>query len=176
MSEERVSRGNRPLGLCKAVPRNSRGFTLIELLIAAGLSIAVVAAVVVAYSGTVRSWQTTAAYANIQREASLAIEVMARSIRPGSNVTIGTGGDSLSVVLNTDGSDSTIALFYLDGEGRIVDMNGAVVTTRVDSLEFTSADQKTVNIDLVIRDDIGTAERITDDQAVHMSTTAICRN
>jgi type II secretory pathway pseudopilin PulG len=157
-------------------PGGSAGFTLTELLIAAGLSVAVIAAVVVAYSGTVRSWQTTAAYANIQREASLAVEVMARSIRPGSNVIIGSGGDSLAVVLNTDGADSTIAVFHLDGQGNIVDMNGAVVTTRVDSLGFTSADQKTVNIDLVLRDDIGTADRLTDDQAVEMSTTAICRN
>jgi type II secretory pathway pseudopilin PulG len=152
------------------------GFTMVELLIVAGLSIAVIAAVVVAYSGTVRSWQTTAAYANIQREASLAIEVLARSIRPGSTVAIGAGGDSLEVILSTDGADSTIARFFLDDEGNIVDINGSVVTSRVDSLSFTSPDQKTVNIDLVIRDDIGTPERITDDQAVEISTTAICRN
>jgi type II secretory pathway pseudopilin PulG len=176
MSAERARGGNGLLRPCRPAVSNSGGFTLTELLIAAGLSIAVVAAVVVAYSGTVRSWQTTAAYANIQREASLAIEVMARSIRPGSNVVIGSGGDSLAVVLNADGSDSTIALFTLDDDGRVVDIHGSVVTTRVDSLGFSSADQKSVNIDLVIRDDIGTAERTTDDQAVHMSTTAICRN
>jgi type II secretory pathway pseudopilin PulG len=176
MSARRASRGNRRRGPRVTPLRGSRGFTLTELLIAAGLSIAVIAAVVVAYSGTVRSWQTTAAYANIQREASLAIEVMARSIRPGSNVTIGSGGDSLEVVLNTDGSDSTIAVFHLDGQGNILDINGAVVTTRVDSLGFSSADQKTVNIDVVIKDDLGTDDRITDDQVVHMSTTAICRN
>lgn len=157
-------------------PEGSAGFTLTELMIAAGLSVAVIAAVIVAYSGTVRSWQTTAAYANIQREASLAIEVMARSIRPGSNVTIGSGGDSLAVILSVDGADSTIAAFHLDGQGNIIDINGAVVTTRVDSLGFSSADQRTVNIDLVLRDDIGTIHRLTDDQAVEMSTTAICRN
>jgi len=176
MSRERASRGSGSPGPRGPVLRNGGGFTLVELLIAAGLSIAVIAAVVVAYSGTVRSWQTTAAYANIQREASLAIEVMARSIRPGSSVTIGTGGDSLAVVLNTGGADSTIARFMLDDQGRILDIHGSVLTTRVDSLGFSSADQKSVNIDLVIRDDIGTAERITDDQAVYMSTTAICRN
>lgn len=154
----------------------SDGLTMIELMIAAGLSVAVVAAVVVAYSGTVHSWKTTAAYANIQREASLAIEMMTRAIRPGSNVTIGAGGDSLEVVLNTDGADSTIARFHLDGDGNVLDLNGSVVTTRVDSLGFSSADQKTINIDLVLKDDIGTAERVTDDQAVHMSTTVICRN
>jgi hypothetical protein len=91
-------------------------------------------------------------------------------------VTIGAGGDSLEVVLSSDGSDSTIALFYLDDQGNIMDINGAVVTNRVDSLGFSSADQKAVNIDLVIKDDLGTDDRITDDQAVHMSTTAICRN
>jgi len=169
----RRPRSSRPLA--RPLVRND-GLTLIELMIAAGLSIAVVAAVVVAYSGTVRSWETTAAYANIQREASLAIEVMARAIRPGSNVTIGAGGDSLEVVLNTDGADSTIARFYLDDAGNVLDLNGSVVTTRVDSLGFSSVDQKAVNIDLVLKDDIGTAERLTDDQAVHMSTTVICRN
>ena len=165
----------RAAGLVLRGPDRS-GFTLTELLIAAGLSIAVVAAVIVAYSGTIRSWQTTAAYANIQREASLAVEVMARSIRPGSNVEIGASGDSLEVILSSDGSDTTIARFYLDDQGNILDINGAVVTTQVDSLGFSSADQKTVNIDIIIRDDIGTVERITDDQAVEMSTTAICRN
>ena len=176
MSEQKACRGSGSRGPRGPVVGSNRGFTLTELLIAAGLSVAVIAAAVVAYTGTVRSWQTTAAYANIQREASLAIEVMARSIRPGSNVTIGTGGDSLTVILSTDASDSTIALFYLDDDGNIMDIRGAVVTNRVDSLGFSSPDQKTVNIDLVIKDDIGTAERITDDQAVHMSTTAICRN
>lgn len=176
MSEKRARSRSGSKGARAAILGNDKGLTLTELLIAAGLSIAVIAAVVVAYSGTVRSWQTTAAYANIQREASLAIEIMARSIRPGSNVVIGTGGDSLAVVLNTGGSDSTTAVFSLDGQGNIIDITGAVVTTRVDSLSFTSADQKTVNIDVVLRDDIGTADRTTDDQAVHMSTTAICRN
>lgn len=176
MSDERARRGNGLQGPRLPAPRGDGGFTLTELMIAAGLSVAVIAAVVVAYSGTVRSWQTTAAYANIQREASLAVEVMARSIRPGSNVVIGSGGDSLAVVLNTGSGDSTIAAFTLDEDGRIVDINGSVVTTRVDSLGFSSADQKTVNIDLVLRDDIGTVDRITDDQAVYISTTAICRN
>jgi type II secretory pathway pseudopilin PulG len=176
MSRERARGGNGLREPRRRVPRGNGGFTLIELLIAAGLSIAVIAAVVVAYSGTVRSWQTTAAYANIQREASLAVEVMARSIRPGSNVVIGAGGDSLAVVLNTGSGDSTIAVFTLDDDGRIVDMNGSVVTSRVDSLGFSSVDQKSVNIDLIILDDIGTAQRLTDDQAVYMSTTAICRN
>ena len=176
MTDKRTGRGRGTAGRQAAGPTGSSGFTLTELLIAAGLSIAVIAAVIVAYSGTIRSWETTAAYANIQREASLAVEVMARSIRPGSNVEIGADGDSLEVILSADGSDSTIARFYLDAQGNIRDINGAVVTTRVDSLGFSSADQKAVNIDLVIRDDIGTAERITDDQAVEMSTTAICRN
>jgi Tfp pilus assembly protein PilW len=176
MSKERARGGNGLRGPGRPVLRGNGGFTLTELMIAAGLSIAVIAAVVVAYSGTVRSWQTTAAYANIQREASLAIEVMSRSIRPGSNVVIGAGGDSLAVVLNTGSTDSTIALFTLNDDGSIVDINGGVVTTRVDSLGFSSADQKSVNIDLVLRDDIGTAQRVTDDQSVYMSTTAICRN
>jgi type II secretory pathway pseudopilin PulG len=176
MSDKRTGHGEVRVRPHRGAPVGSGGFTLTELMIAAGLSVAVIAAVVVAYSGTVRSWQTTAAYANIQREASLAIEVMARSIRPGSNVEIGTGGDSLAVILNVDGADSTIAVFHLDGQGNIVDINGGIVTARVDSLGFTSADQKAVNIDLVLLDDIGTADRLTDDQAVHMSTTAICRN
>jgi Tfp pilus assembly protein PilW len=176
MRDMRTGSGKGASGRSRTVPSGTGGFTLTELLIAAGLSVAVIAAVIVAYSGTMRSWQTTAAYANIQREASLAVEVMARSIRPGSNVDISADGDSLEVILSTDLGDSTIARFYLDGQGNVRDINGSVVTTRVDSLAFSSADQKTVNIDIVIRDDLDTADRITDDQAVEMSTTAICRN
>ena len=149
---------------------------MIELLIVAGLSLAVVAAIAATYVGTVRSWRGTAALADIQREGSLAVEVIAREIRPGSRVTIDGDADSLSVFFQAGSGDSLIAAFYLDDSGNVLDVDGGTVTTGVDSIRFTSADSRSVNIDIWLSNDVGTPDRSTDDQAVLMSTTAVCRN
>ena len=75
------------------------GFTIIELMIVAAVSIAVVLSVVVAYVGSVRSWNGTAGLLEIQREASLGVESIQNAVRPASNLEVAPGafGDSLEV-------------------------------------------------------------------------------
>jgi len=159
----------------RGVRGGSAGFTLIELLIVAGLSVTVVVAMAAAYVGTVKSWRGTAALADVQRDASLAVEVISREVRPGSRISI-SDSDSLSVFLQTDTGDSLIAAFCLDDSSNLVDMEGRILASGVDSLKFTSTDAKTLNVDIWISNDVGTPNSTVDDQAVLMSTTAVCRN
>jgi hypothetical protein len=63
----------------------------------------------------------------------------------------------------------------VDSAGHIRDKNGTALTAPVDSLRFSFVSQ-TLNIDFVLRDDLGTQERTTDDQGVYMSSSVICRN
>ncbi|MBN2565627.1 MAG: hypothetical protein JXB46_07950 [Candidatus Eisenbacteria bacterium] len=155
--------------------RGRRGISLIEPVVATAASAGVVLAVITVYVSTIRSWEGTAALADVQREASLAMEVMTRNIRPGSTVSI-AGGDSIEVFLRLDGgADSLIARYYLDTAGNLRDNADNIVTTRVDSLGFTSPDNQTVNIDVVLKNEMD-GDRASDDQSVLMSSTVICRN
>lgn len=155
--------------------KGRRGISLIEPVVATAASAGVVLAVITVYVSTIRSWEGTAALADVQREASLAMEVMTKNIRPGSMVSI-TGGDSIEVFLRLDGGDSLIARYYLDTAGNLRDNADNVVTTAVESLAFSSPDNQQVNIDVVLKNDMETPDRSTDDQSALVSSTVICRN
>ncbi len=159
-----------------ARPRGESGFTLIELMIWAGVAISVIIAATASYVGTTRSWDGTAALARIQRDGSLAVEMMARGIRSGSTATVGSAGDSLNVYYWTGSTDSLIARYYLDGQGNIRDLDGFEVATDVDSLRFGVSSGKVVNIDIYLRDDRETEDHAGDDLPVSLSSTAVCRN
>lgn len=156
--------------------RGTRGFTLLEVPVAIAATVGVIASIFVIYLASLHSWSGTTALAGIQREASLAMEMMTHDVRPGSGFTIGSGGDSLEVTYWTGSVDSVIARFYRDANGNLRDISGSVLTTRVDSLAFSAAGAKTVNIDLIVRNDLGTTDTAADDQVVVVSSTVVCRN
>jgi prepilin-type N-terminal cleavage/methylation domain-containing protein len=153
-----------------------RGFTLAEMVVAMAVSSAVVAAVIVSYVGTLRSWEGTTRLANLQRDGSFCMEVMSRHIRAGSEVDIAAAGDSLDITFWTGSADSLIGRFYDDGNGNLVDMNGYVLTQYLSDLNFSTDDDRVVNVDLLLEDNMGTPERTSDDQQVFISSTATCRN
>jgi Tfp pilus assembly protein PilW len=157
--------------------RGEKGLTLVELTVMMGVVVTVLAAGITTYLGTTRSWEGTATLAEAQRDASLAMEIMTRAVRSGTQVSIGPAGDSLAVTLWTGSTDSLLATYYHDdsGCGYLRDMSGNALVAGLDSLLFTSSDGRTVNLDVVIRRDRGTAEP-SDDQAVLMSSTVTCRN
>ena len=157
--------------------RGQSGFTLAEVMLVAAVSVAVVLSIVVAYVGTVRSWGGTTGLLEIQREASLGMEIIAKAVRPASDLIVATGvhGDSLLVYYPVASGDSLGAEFYLDGTGNMLDINGVAVATGIDSMSFVLSGN-TLNIDSWHRSDAGTPNRATDDQRVQISTTAICRN
>ena len=158
-------------------PNGNGGFTLVEVMVVAAISIAVVLSLVVAYIGTIRSWNGTAALLEIQREASLGMEAIQNAVRPASSLTVASGvyGDSLEVYWEVASGDSLTAEFYLDGSGNLIDINGTTVASGIDSIDFVRSG-RTLHIDTWHRSDVGTPDRSTDDQRVQISSTAICRN
>ena len=154
------------------------GFTLAEVIIVAGISIVVVLAVVVAYEGTIRSWNGTAALLEIQREASLGVESIQNKVRPASSVIIwpGASSDSLQIFYPTLGGETLAARYNLDGSGNLIDINGASIATNIDSIQFTLQGGTALHIDAWLSHDSGTPDRATDDQSVYISSTAVTRN
>ena len=155
----------------------SGGFTLAEVMIVAAVSIAVVLSVVVAYVGTIRSWNGTTGLLEIQREASLGMEAIQNAVRPAGSLVVASGayGDSLEVYWEVASGDSLTDQFYLDGSGNLIDINGTAVASKIDSIDFVVSG-RTLHVDAWFRSDIGTPNRLTDDQRVQISSTAICRN
>ncbi len=153
------------------------GFTMAEIMIVAAISIAVILSIAVAYVGTVRSWNGTTGLLEIQREASLGMEMIQNVVRPASALAVAPGahGDSLEVYCEVASGDSLVAEFYLDGAGNMIDINGTAVASDIDSIDFVVSG-RTLHIDAWFRSDVGTPDRSTDDQRVQISTTAICRN
>ena len=153
------------------------GFTLAEIMVVAAASVAVILSIAVAYVGTVRSWNGTTALLEIQREASLVTGMIQNVVRPASSlaVTPGAHGDSLEVYYEVASGDSLVAEFYLDGAGNLIDINGITVASYIDSIDFILYG-RTLHVEGWFRSDIGTPSRLTDDQRVQISATAICRN
>jgi len=153
------------------------GFTLAEVMIVAAISVVVVMSVVVAYVGTARSWNGTTGLLNIQREASLGVEVIQNAVRPASSLTVSSGvnGDSLEVYYSVASGDSLAAEFYMDDAGNLLDINGATVSSNLDSIHFTVVGSQ-LHINAWHRSDAGTPNRATDDQAVEIFSTVSCRN
>ncbi len=155
--------------------RSHRGFTITELIVTMGVTVAVLAAGITTYLGTTRSWEGTATMARLQQEASAAMEAMARSVRGASDVVIDGDGDSLRVFFWTGSVDSLVAIYYVDDQGVMRNMAGTALVNTAESLGFSSSDGKTVNIDVLLKDERGTA-CASDDQAILMSSTIRCRN
>ncbi len=155
--------------------RSQRGLTLIELSIATAIMALVVTPCVSIYIATTRSWEGTEALANVQRDASFAVDVMVRSIRGASRVDVSVRPDSMDVIFRGTAGDSVGARYYVNGQNELVDINGEVIVEGVDSAVF-SLDGSVVSIDITLTDDSGTPFRWTDDQSVLMSSSVVCRN
>lgn len=173
-----MSSGPRPRAGTTRRLANSSGFTIIEVTIVAAISLAVILSVVVAYEGTIRSWNGTAALLEIQREASLGIEAIENTVRPASSVVVSTGayGDSLEIYYPGASGDTLAGRYSLDADGNLVDINGTVVASGIDSVSFTLQGGTALHIDAWLRRDPGTPDRATDDQRIYISSTAVCRN
>jgi type II secretory pathway pseudopilin PulG len=163
-------------GLLGRTLRSNGGFSLPEMMLVAAVSICVAFAAAVAYQGSVRSWRGTTALLGLQRDASLAVEMIQNEVRPASDIVVSADGDSIAIYYpDSGGNDSLASYFYVDAAGYVRDMNGTALTSPVDSLRFSYAG-RTLNIDFTLKDDLGTQQRTTDDQGVYMSSSVICRN
>lgn len=154
--------------------RSQAGFSIVEMMAMIAVTATVIGAGVATYIGTVRSWQGTAGLAHIQREASLAMDIVTRSIREASSVIVAGDGDSLNVYYESGGGEVLGAVYYVGGCS-LLDMNGDVVVPNVSAVAF-STDGRTVNIDITLVDDRGTPDNTSDDQMTLMSSSVSCRN
>ncbi|MBD3368590.1 MAG: prepilin-type N-terminal cleavage/methylation domain-containing protein [Candidatus Eisenbacteria bacterium] len=155
--------------------RGRRGFTLPEVVVTMAALTVIVLAASVSYVGTLKSWDGTSSMTRLQRESSLAVETMSRVLRGAESVVINVEGDSLRVYYETAAGDSLADIFHINDDGQLVDSAGFVLSSSVDSLSFSTVDGKTVNMELAVTDGMGT-EQCSDDQALLMSSTVVCRN
>lgn len=177
MAVNRWSRSERCRMRCFTHPLvGEHGFTLTELIVAIVVVGLIGSAGITVYLGTQRSWAGSAALADVQRDAAFAMDIMVRGIRSASSVDIAAGADSMDVIFRTGTSDSVGATYYVDDQDRLIDMSGRVLVANVDSIRFWSSDGKTVNMDITLRHDLATPDRATDDQAILVSTSVVCRN
>ena len=153
----------------------TRGFSLVEIVATIAVTATVLGAGIATYVGTLHSWKGTSSLANIQREASLAMDAVTHRIREGSSIAIDVDGDSLSVYYETASGESLGAAYYLGGCS-LRDIDDGIVVPKVSAVSFTSADSRTVNIDITLADDMGTPDITSDDQTTLISSTAACRN
>jgi len=153
----------------------SRGFTMVELVLVIGVTATVLAAGVATYVGTMHSVEGTVSLAEVQREASIAMDMIARSVRTGGWAEINADADSLSVYVETESGDSLTAAYYLQ-EGTLRDIDGTVLVTNIAALVFEPGTGRTINIDVTLADDMGTPEVASDDQTALVSSTVGCRN
>jgi prepilin-type N-terminal cleavage/methylation domain-containing protein len=152
------------------------GFTLAELLVAVAVTGLIVAPCVVIYVATLDSWEGTAALADTQRDAWFVIDRIVRTTRGASEVDISGRADSMEVVIRTASGDSVVARYYVDDQDNLVDHNGVVLVSNVDSIRFSNASAGGVDLDVTLTHYMGTPGCKTDDQSVLLSSSVMCRN
>ncbi|MFH1690362.1 MAG: hypothetical protein ABIE42_09025 [Candidatus Eisenbacteria bacterium] len=159
--------------------RNERGITMPDIIIAMAVSSLVIAAGVTFYMGVLRSSRGTTSLAGLQRDAAFGMEIITRDIREGSSVTVVpgsvAGSDSLSIYYQVGGVDSLLERYYIDAQGRLTNRSGTALVSNADSLRVTHAGNM-VNVELYLRDSMGSPQSVSDDQTLQMVGTAACRN
>jgi Tfp pilus assembly protein PilW len=155
--------------------RLDRGISLVELLLATGTGAIVIFAMVTVYLVGFDSWTGSARRAAVQQEASTTMEIIARKVRPASRVVISGSPDSLALQLNTAGGPVPIGSLHLVN-GNLRDENGVTLSSGISTLAFSTADSRSLVVDLEVTDQAGTPNRTSDDAVVRLSTTILCRN
>lgn len=158
---------------------NQRGITMPDVLLAMAVSSLVIVAGATFYAGVLRSGRGTTGLAGLQRDAAFGMEIMTRDIREGSSITIFpgsvAGSDSMSIYYQVGGVDTLLERYHLDASGALVNRSGTTLMTNADSLRITKAGSM-VNVELYLRDTMGSPGRASDDQRVQIVGTAACRN
>jgi prepilin-type N-terminal cleavage/methylation domain-containing protein len=152
----------------KTKTKSHNGFTVIEFLIAimAGAILILAAGIVVSIGQT--SWNKAWKKVNLQREASVAMVRMVRSIKAGISAQV--EDDGKTVVIYGDGDSITFShvvdantnvLTYQIGEGQ-----PQIISSKVENLQFDVQANK-VTIDIELKDD---------DAQAHFVSTVMMRN
>lgn len=166
--------------LSRAAAGNTAGFTLMEVIVATVVAAIVLLALITMYITSLDAWDRSGARLALQRNAAMALDRVIFDVRHGSRVEIGAGATSLTVYRTTAGVDSTLAFFELVGDrlryARAGGDSAIVLLDKITSLQFTSANGVSVDIELSLEDDLGTAGLEGDDKAIYFRSAAVCRN
>jgi prepilin-type N-terminal cleavage/methylation domain-containing protein len=152
----------------KTKSKSQKGFTLIEFMIAimAGAILLLAAGIVVSVGQT--SWNKAWKKVNLQREASVAMIRMVRSIKAGISAQVEDDGKTVVIYSDEDSikfshvvDASTNVLIYQIGAEQ-----PQIISSKVENLQFGVQANK-VTIDLKLKDD---------DAQAHFVSTVMMRN
>lgn len=94
-------------GTAKGMYRRQHGFTLIELMVAMLLGLIVIAGVSSIFLANLRSYKTTTALGNVQTNARIAFELMARDVRQAALTGCNSRGRIANVLSNGPNNGGT---------------------------------------------------------------------
>ncbi len=150
--------------------------TISEVLIASLLAGFIVVAAMTMYVTSIETWQQTSARLDIQRDASLIVDMMLHDIRGARSVTISNANTRMDIYWRTaTGADSLANTYFLDND-ELKNLANTVLLDRITALSFTSSDGKKVAIQMRLEDDLGTSARSEDDEGIRYEAIAVARN
>ncbi len=150
--------------------------TLSEVLIASLVAGFIVVAAFTMYITSIETWQQTAARLDVQRDASLVVDMILSDIRAGSLVTISNANTRMDIYRRTvSGSDSLTNAYFLDGN-ELKNLANTVLLDRITDLSFTSGNGRKVAIQMRLEDDLGTSAISEDDEGIRYEAIAVTRN
>jgi prepilin-type N-terminal cleavage/methylation domain-containing protein len=170
---------------CRAIRQpltgDASGMTLMEVIVATVVVAIVLLALVTMYITSLQSWQRSGARLALQRNAALALDRVVFDVRHGSRVEVGSSPPSMTVYRGPAGADTVTAVYQLapaDGELRYQrpSQQQIVLLDKITSLQFTSPNGISVEIELSLEDDLGTTDLEGDDREIYFRSAAVCRN
>jgi prepilin-type N-terminal cleavage/methylation domain-containing protein len=135
----------------KTKTKSRKGFTIVELMVAVMASaIVVLAAGIVVVIGQT-AWNQTWKKVNLQRNASVAMLRMSKSIKSATSATVDPNGKILNI---TDGN--TVSSYVMDTNNLRYIVGGqtqTVISGEVNNVQFSLVGNNSVTIDLSLKKD-----------------------
>jgi len=150
--------------------------TISEVLIGSLVAGFIVVAAFTMYITSVETWQQTSARLDVQRDASLVVDMMLDDIRAGSTVQISQANTRMDIYRRTvAGVDSLTNAYFLDND-ELKNQANTVLLEGITALSFTSGNGKKVVIQMRLEDDLGTSGISEDDEGIRYEAVAVVRN
>lgn len=142
----------------KTKTKSQKGLTIIELMIAAmAVAIVILAAGIVIIIGQT-SWNRTWRDVNLQRDASYAMLLMARSIQAATDANAPAASNGRILYIPKQSDPNVITFSYLPDSNNLQCQVGGgetqtIISGTVNNLQFSVVDKNKVTIDLRLKKD-----------------------